>query len=99
MRLARNTSPLANGRPFIHTQNASATTTADATAAVHQSQSCSPVTNADVKLFQPSTFNAQILKECSQPVSRTVRAERREPQRRIRCRIVLRVRPGTRVSS
>src|SRR5581483_3814791 len=50
-RLARNTSPEANGRPFRQIHTASAARTTIAVNTVHHSQSGSPVTDADVKLF------------------------------------------------
>src|SRR5919199_614902 len=54
-RLARNTSPGANGRPFSHTQTAITTMTAPTDPSVHQSQTFSPVTMPDVKLFHTLT--------------------------------------------
>src|SRR4029079_11199621 len=50
-RLARNTSPVVNGRLFDQAQYPNTTTIAKRAAAVHQSHAYSPLINADVKLF------------------------------------------------
>src|SRR5213592_4945526 len=51
-RLARNTSPAAKGRPFRQIHRIRIAATATAAASSHQSQSDSPVTTSDVKLFR-----------------------------------------------
>src|SRR5438045_1169849 len=50
-RLARNTSPDAKGRPFRQIQRPTITTSAATAPSPHRSQSGSPVTIPDVKLF------------------------------------------------
>src|SRR6516225_3262941 len=52
-RLARKTSPAMNGRPLCHTPQPARSATAAPKTSTNHSQSYSPVTNADVKLFRP----------------------------------------------